>query len=260
MSRKHAEWPLMVFTLALQMATGIAIAATLVARSASLSQIALFRDYGMLIFPVIAGGLLISTMHLGRPLEAWRATSNLRQSRLSREVMLTLLFGIAGAACSASWWVGGPWLRFFASAATAMLGIAAVVASAAIYKLPSKPAWNSGWVLLSFLGSTVAISGIPLLLLDEYSRQGIFLAGAGSALLLVASAWMWVRSLREPKEPAGVSMWMLVHLAALFLSFLSVYSSTARGVFTLWLAGLILAAVVTGRMLMFKLESLSPGF
>lgn len=46
-----------------------------------------------------AGGLalLLSTLHLGRPLRAWRALANLRSSWLSREILLTVGFlGLAG--------------------------------------------------------------------------------------------------------------------------------------------------------------------
>ncbi len=79
--------------------------------------------------------LCASTLHLGRPVYAFRALRMWRRSWLSREVLLFSLF--AGAA-AVSVWVPGLTL------AAALAGAAGVTASACIYLVPARPAWNTG--------------------------------------------------------------------------------------------------------------------
>jgi DMSO reductase anchor subunit len=85
--------------------------------------------------------LAASTLHLGRPIHAWRALKMWRRSWLSREVLLFSLF--AGAA------VVSPVIPV-AAAAAAVLGFAGVTASAFIYLVPARPAWNSKQTLVDF--------------------------------------------------------------------------------------------------------------
>jgi len=82
-----------------------------------------------------------STLHLGRPIYAFRALRMWRRSWLSREVLLFSLF--AGAA-AVSVWVPGLTL------AAALLGAAGVTASACIYLVPARPAWNTRSTLADF--------------------------------------------------------------------------------------------------------------
>ena len=83
------EWPLILFTLATQLACGLTLAATVFETKARPADAVLMRPLAMAIFPVVAMGILLSMAHLGRPLMAWRAAVNLGQSRLSLEVILT---------------------------------------------------------------------------------------------------------------------------------------------------------------------------
>src|SRR5205814_1221160 len=80
--------------------------------------------------------IAIAPLHLGRPIHAWRAIKNWRRSWLSREVLLLSLFA-GGAACFAVApsvpWLGG--VTFFC-------GLIAIMASARIYMVPARPAWN----------------------------------------------------------------------------------------------------------------------
>jgi formate dehydrogenase iron-sulfur subunit len=85
--------------------------------------------------------LAASTLHLGRPIYAFRALRMWRRSWLSREVLLFSLF--AGAAAAS---VALPSLIPVA----ALLGFAGVTASAFIYLVPARPAWNSKSTLADF--------------------------------------------------------------------------------------------------------------
>lgn len=82
-----------------------------------------------------------STLHLGRPAFAWRALKMWRRSWLSREVLLFSLF--AGAATASV-------LMPSAAYAAAALGLAGVTASAFIYLVPARPAWNSARTVADF--------------------------------------------------------------------------------------------------------------
>ena len=100
-----------------------------------------------------------STLHLGRPIYAFRALRMWRRSWLSREVLLFSLF--AGAA-AASVFVPGLVL------VAALLGAAGITASAFIYLVPARPAWNHKSTLWDFyltallLGPLfLATAGVP---------------------------------------------------------------------------------------------------
>jgi Fe-S-cluster-containing dehydrogenase component/DMSO reductase anchor subunit len=75
-----------------------------------------------------------STLHLGRPIYAFRALQMWRRSWLSREVLLFALFAATAAAS-----VAIPALV----PVVALFGFAGVTASARIYLVPARPAWNS---------------------------------------------------------------------------------------------------------------------
>lgn len=108
--------------------------------------------------------LNISVFHLGRPAYAWRALKMWRRSWLSREVLLFGLFfaSLLMVTCAA-------WLRAFhilaipeiaistAAWLTAAIGITGVTASAFIYLVPARPAWNMVHTPLDFLLSAAVI-------------------------------------------------------------------------------------------------------
>lgn len=85
--------------------------------------------------------LAASTLHLGRPIYAFRALRMWRRSWLSREVLLFSLF--AGAAAGS---VAIPALI----PPAALLGFAGITASAYIYLVPARPAWNSKSTVADF--------------------------------------------------------------------------------------------------------------
>jgi len=101
--------------------------------------------------------LAASTLHLGRPIHAIRALRMWRRSWLSREVLLFTLFALAATIYSAALCFavrGAVWV----GALTAVLGIAATGASARLYLVPGRPAWNSPLTIAEFWG-TAALLG-----------------------------------------------------------------------------------------------------
>ena len=85
-----------------------------------------------------------STLHLGRPIYAWRALKMWRRSWLSREVLLFSLFAGGGGYASAA--VPGR----LAAAWPLFWGSRGVTASAFIYLVPARPAWNRRYTLADF--------------------------------------------------------------------------------------------------------------
>ncbi len=190
------EWPLILFTLATQLACGLTLAATVFESKARPADAVLMRPLALAIFPAAALGILLSIAHLGHPLMAWRSVVNLGQSRLSLEVILTAVFALLALAYSGFWWMGRTEGRLVLGAASSVAGIAAVMAGAALYTVPTQPAWNSGWVPASFLGTAVLLGGLaPAALISWRGNTGLlrlFLGAtlAGSLLLLIAALWM----------------------------------------------------------------------
>ena len=84
-----------------------------------------------------------SVLHLGRPIHAYRAIKMWRRSWLSREVLAFSLFAGAASLCAVL-----P-LRAL-EAGAALVGLGGITASACIYLVPARPAWNSKHTLLDF--------------------------------------------------------------------------------------------------------------
>jgi anaerobic dimethyl sulfoxide reductase subunit C (anchor subunit) len=201
-----SEWPLIAFTTALQLSCGLALATTQYDRAPRKSNEFAFRALGISIFPIAAMGVLASLFHLGRPLSAWRALSNLPTSRLSVEILLSGLFAVAALAYSWLWRIRRKKGRFGLGGAVSLIGLAAVVSSATVYMAPTEPAWNSPWVPISFLGAALLFCGLaPVSMADlrpDEDLRRIFLitTAAGALVILVSAGWMVVR-LSAP--PAG---------------------------------------------------------
>ena len=159
---EHPHWPLVVMTVLTQMSAGAFTTIwllQLLGASAGLGIAALAS--------LLVGGLALnaSTLHLGRPIHAYRALRMWRRSWLSREVLLFTSFsGVATLYAALLWFGGGTpegvpygfgvgvpgWVTTAVGALTVALGIAGVTASACIYRVPSRPAWNTRYTLLQF--------------------------------------------------------------------------------------------------------------
>jgi len=129
---EHPHTPLIVLTLLTQLAVGASLAGV--------------RPLAALL---AVAALNASLLHLGRPVRAWKAMRNLRRSWLSREVAL---FG--GYATAATVAVAVPAVAPLAP----VIGAAGVFASARLYIVPGRPAWNSPLTVAQF-GLTGLLAG-----------------------------------------------------------------------------------------------------
>ncbi|HEY3443874.1 MAG TPA: DmsC/YnfH family molybdoenzyme membrane anchor subunit [Paludibaculum sp.] len=148
---EHPHWPLVFLLVLTQMAVGGFV--TLLALGSAAPKLAF-------LLATAAGhaALGFSLLHLGRPAHAPRAMKMWRRSWLSREVLFFTLFaGASAAAASAAWFGSGLLLPLHLAAV--VTGLAGVVASAYIYMVPARPAWNTMRTLAEFV-LTGAVLGL----------------------------------------------------------------------------------------------------
>jgi DMSO reductase anchor subunit/ferredoxin len=143
------HWPLVVMMVFTQLSVGTFAAIWLLHLAGVSSRLDVAALTSLLVATLALGA---STLHLGRPLYAYRAIKMWRRSWLSREVCL--FAGFSAVAClyaAALWW---QWPGGIAAGAlgalTLALGFGGVTASACIYRVPSRPAWNSPLTLIQF--------------------------------------------------------------------------------------------------------------
>ena len=255
------DWPLAVFSVAVQFACGLALAAVVVEFRHVPAEIVGFRPLGLAIFPVLAAGLLCSLFHLGRPFQAWRSLTNVRQSRLSFEILATLIF--AGAALPASaFWATGEDARVGLELLTALLGLAAVFVGAQVYMVPTQPVWNSAWLPVSFFATTLLLGGFASAVIVPWDVEvrRIFLgAGLGGGLvLLLALAFMAKRVPRPAAAPLFVAYVLLAGvLPATLVLFRPVGMLTPALIAAF---GLIVLGALLGRIFLYALIESTPRF
>ena len=141
------------------------------------------------------GGLALgaSTMHLGRPVFAYRALKMWRRSWLSREVLLFGAFSQVAFGYAAMLWLGLP-ASGIVGALTVLAGIAGVTASACIYLVRPRPAWRSkhtvgefyfsGAILGPLLAAAIGLGGRPWLVTATIVAAGLQFLNLAIARLL----------------------------------------------------------------------------
>lgn len=113
-------------------------------------------------FILVSVGLLSSTLHLGKPLRAWRAFSQWRSSWLSREGVLAIACFIPALIWIAQLLLNWNFIPYSALAVLfIVLSIATVVCTAMIYSsLKPIPAWQHAYVVPSYLLFSLLTGGL----------------------------------------------------------------------------------------------------
>ena len=151
---EHPHWPLVVMTVLTQLSVGAFATIWLMQLLGDSTRLGIAAMSSLMV-----GGLALtaSTMHLGRPAYAYRAMRMWRRSWLSREVLLFAAFsGVAGL-YAGSLWLGIPG-SVIVGGVTVAFGVAGVTASACIYRVTSRPSWNTPYTVIKFL-ATAGILG-----------------------------------------------------------------------------------------------------
>ncbi len=208
--RTPDELPLVIFTLSSQTAAGMAV----------FSLFAQPSTFNLLTIGFLLGlAGLVSLLHLGTPLNAWRALNHLKKSSLSREILWFGFFGASWLACLA--------LPGMGKGLLALTGLGLVYYMAQVYQIKAVPAWNTWrtpaaffltagilgalavslaanqpWlasvagVLLAAKAALEAVDRHPLYQTARRLRLGLILLGMAGALILAGvpgSAVAWIR-------------------------------------------------------------------
>jgi len=139
--------------------------------------------------------LAASTLHLGRPIYAWRALRGLRRSWLSREVLTLSLFAGAASAFAGMLMFDLP-ARGLMGLCTVLAGLAGVTCSARIYVVRARPAWFSGYTLIEFYSTALFLGPLFVQVLLGQILQGPIPSWVRLAAVVGASAQLTAQLLK----------------------------------------------------------------
>jgi formate dehydrogenase iron-sulfur subunit len=240
---EHPHLPLVAMTVLTQLAVGAFCGVWL------LHTLGRVADLNLMSIVAVTIGLLAlaaSTLHLGRPIYAYRALKMWRRSWLSREVLLFALFAGMATAYSVALHLEKP-LAGAVGALTTLLGIGGIVASAFIYLVPARPSWNSRYTIGEFF-LTSAMLGPLFLSALGFPLPLLVLAGAVGQGLNQGLKFLWlIRS--DEFELQGSARLLSADLQNLFLAR---FGLLVAGGVVLPLAGfypLALATALAGELL-----------
>ena len=163
------EWALVAFSILAQMSVGSFVVLLVVrfftSRKHGDNMADQFSDRALLaIWPVLGLGLLASLLHLGTPLSAYKAITNLGSSWLSREIMSGVLFAVVGFAFAIMQWrkIGSSGLRNVIAWVAAVIGVVLVYSMSMVYMIPTRPSWNLVTTPLSFFTTTLLLGVVAM--------------------------------------------------------------------------------------------------
>jgi DMSO reductase anchor subunit len=246
------ELPLVAFTLITQMAVGLVLLRVLLWPPSADTSAGSGQGEWIAALAMLIVAIALAALHLGHPLGAIRMLTNLGSSWLSREILGFGLFGVLLALIV----LGGPaladgWLARLA----ALVGLAALLATAMTYALPSVPALSRAVTLVYFLLSAwvLGVAGATYFAGADQKAllTGILTIGVAAGLAAVLAAplvcWRGSALLTASRRAALRSplYWIWVGALAGSLGTL-VVAGTVPG----WLPPVIVLGEVAGRALL----------
>ncbi|MBX7207385.1 MAG: dimethyl sulfoxide reductase anchor subunit [Verrucomicrobiaceae bacterium] len=182
--------PLAWMLVLTQMSAGafVACAAALWSHALDL-KLAGFASAAALFTGVV--GILLSVLHLGQPLKAWRAFLGWRKSWLSREIIAFGGFAGAGMSTIAAWCMSDMGAMRLTLTAAALAGLAAVACSVMVYVDTRKQLWSLANVSGKFLGTTLLLGAALCATVWEWSGAAVATWAIGFTLAIrwALSAW-----------------------------------------------------------------------
>lgn len=163
------EWALIAFTILAQMAVGsfliLGVVHYFAQRREGIQQADRLSDRALVaIGPVLVIGLIVSFLHLGNPINAFRAISNVGASWLSREILFGVLFAAAGAIFAFMQWrkISSPATRSAIAWLAALLGVVMVYSMSNVYQIESMPSWNTPLTTVAFFTTTLLLGALAM--------------------------------------------------------------------------------------------------
>lgn len=192
------ELSLVAFTVLSQFAIGIALLYALRGAVAGRAPEAGAQRQWIVATALLAAGVLLSLLHLGHPLKAPLALSNLGTSWLSREVLLASLLVALMAATA---WRVWQWPLVIA---TAVVGLATLFVQGMVYSPPGLPALHNAFPFAFFLLTAVILGAGASAWFAPADRQplvrGVLIAALCAALLIyfvAPIAWLTSGSVEQ---------------------------------------------------------------
>lgn len=211
---EESHWPLIVMTVLTQLSVGAFAAIWMCQLLGTIARL----NVAVLGSLLVGGAALsASTLHLGRPIHAYRALRMWRRSWLSREVLMfacfSLLAGLYAVSLllmlSTSYVLGG---------LTTIAGFAGISASSCIYLVRARPAWNNKHTLAEFFLTSFVLGPLFAASLGTRGRWLIVASviASSAALLNLAAKFLWMSSSEHFELKASAQLLSTV-LASRFL-------------------------------------------
>ena len=202
---EHPHWPLVFMTVLTQLSVGAFATIWLLQLSGRVSRLGIAAIVSQML-----GGLALgaSTMHLGRPIHAYRALRMWRRSWLSREVLMFSLFSAVALPYAATFWLQLPGSMLFGGLTT-LFGVAGVFSSARIYVVPARPTWNSKRTVLDFFLTAILLGTLLALAIGIGDRILLtFAAMAAGAANFTAQIlrYVWLKSSSVSERNASAKL------------------------------------------------------
>lgn len=163
------EWALIVFTILTEMSVGaflvLALIHYFVAKKAGVDEADRMSDRILIAIIVTLGlGMVASLFHLGNPLNAPKAVTNIATSWLSREILVGVIFAVIGVVFAAMQWfkVGSAWVRNVISWITALVGVVMIYIQGNIYMIWAQPSWNTFATPITFFVTTLLLGALAV--------------------------------------------------------------------------------------------------
>jgi formate dehydrogenase iron-sulfur subunit len=188
---QEPHWPLIAMTVLTQLSVGAFATIWL------LQMLGASTRLGVASITSLVVGLLAlaaSTLHLGRPAYAYRALKMWRRSWLSREVLLFTAFSAVACVYAAALWLQLP-VGVAIGALTVALGAGGVAASAYIYRVPSRPAWNTPFTLVQFNLTAATLGSLFASAVGAGNARWLAVGSAtmaGTLLVVLALRFLWL--------------------------------------------------------------------
>jgi anaerobic dimethyl sulfoxide reductase subunit C len=166
---RESDWILIAFTILAQMSVGAFLVLGVVhyyaSRKGGQELADQLSDRALLaIGPVMVLGMIASLYHLGSPLNAYLAVTNLGASWLSREVLAGVVFTVLGGLFALMQWrkLASFTVRNLLAWLAAIAGLILVWSMSNVYMLPAQPVWNTVATPILFYTTTLLLGALAV--------------------------------------------------------------------------------------------------
>lgn len=251
------HWPLVVMMVLTQLSVGTFAAIWILQLTGASTRLGVAALTSLVVAAIALGA---STLHLGRPLYAYRALKMWRRSWLSREVLLFAGFSLVASTYAVALSMRSP-VSAVVGPLTAALGFGGVTASGCIYRVPSRPAWNTPLTLVQFNLTALTLGPLFAAAIGLGARRApaiVAAAMAGAHIVVLATKYFNLSGGDTNEGKASAKLLattfrhhLLVRGVLLALGAIALPLFTAQPI-VLWFAfALALSSEIIGRYLFF---------